>query len=70
MGRVLSAYGKQLTKVPSFEYLGRMLLSTNNDWPEMEQNLRRVQGKWVRLEEILGREVADKRTVRRYTIDV
>ena len=70
MGGVLSAYGIPLTVVSVFRYMGRMLSSTNNDWPDMERNLRRVQGKWVRLEEILGREVADKRTVRRSYVAV
>ena len=60
MGRILSEYRTPLTAVSSFRFLGRTLSSTDDDWPEVEQNFRRAQGKWGRLEKILGREGADK----------
>ena len=56
MGRVLLVYGTQLMAVPSFNDLGQMLSSSNNDWPAVEQNLWRVQEKWALLTKILGRE--------------
>ena len=46
MGRVFLAYVTLLTAVYLFWYMGLMLLSTNNDWPMVEQNLRRVRGNW------------------------
>ena len=32
IGRIFSAYGTPLTAVSSFRYLGRMLLSSNDNW--------------------------------------
>ena len=45
-GRVFSAYGKPLTAVPLFKYLGRTSLSSDNDWQAGEQNLQRARGEW------------------------
>ena len=61
MGRILLAHGTPLMAVSSFCYLRQTLSSTDNYWPEVKRNLRRAQGKWGRLENILGREGADKR---------
>ena len=47
MGRVLSAYGTPLMSVPLFKYLGRMLSSSSDDWPAVEQILRQAQLNWV-----------------------
>ena len=63
MGRVFLEYGTPLTLVSLFQYLGLTLLSSNNNWPVVERNLRRARGKWLRLANILGRERADMRTV-------
>ena len=46
------------------------MLYINNDRVEVEQNLQRAQGKWGRLENILGREGADKITVERFYVAV
>ena len=54
--RVFLAYRTPLTTVSLFRCLGQTLLSSDNDWPVVEQNLRRVQVKWRHLEKILGRE--------------
>ena len=54
-------YGTLLIAVPYFKYLGRILLSSNNNWPALEQNLRRSRRKWGRMVKILGREGADRR---------
>ena len=45
MGRVFSAYVTPLMAVPLFKYLGRTSLSSDNDWPTVEQNLQRAQVK-------------------------
>ena len=68
MERVLSDYGTPLTSVPSFKYSGEILLSSNENWTVVEQNLRRSQGKWGGLANILGREGADRRTVGRFYV--
>ena len=55
MGRVLLAYGTPLTAIYLFWYLGQTLSSTDNNWPEVERNLRGAWGKWGRRVKILGR---------------
>ena len=55
-------YGTPLMAVSLFQYFGITLSSTNDDWPAVEQNLRRERGKWGRLAKILGREGKDRRT--------
>ena len=37
--RAFRAYGHPLEMVTSFKYLGRMILATENDWPEVVRNL-------------------------------
>ena len=63
MGRVFSDYWTPLTLVSLFQYLVLTLSYSNGDWLVVERNLRRAQGKWERLVNILGRERADMRTV-------
>ena len=70
MGRVLLEYGTLLMVVPSFKYLERTLLSSNNNWTAVEQNLKRAQEKWVQLEKILGREGSDRITAGRFYVAV
>ena len=62
MGRVFSEYGTPLKEFNLLKYLVRTLSSSNDYWPEVEQNLRRARVNWVQLVNILGREVADRRT--------
>ena len=50
--------------------LGINFLFSNNDWPEVDQNMRRSQGKWGRLVKVLGREGADRRTAGRFYVAV
>ena len=61
-------YETPLRAVYLFRYLGRPFSSSDTDWPEVEQNLWRAQGKWGHLEKILGREGADKITVGRFYV--
>ena len=70
MGRVLLAYGTLLTEVYLFRYLGRTFLSSENDWPVVEQILWRDQVNWGRLARIWGREGVDRITVGRFYVEV
>ena len=45
MERVLSAYGTLLIAVPSFNYLGKTLSSSDDDWTAVEQNICRERRK-------------------------
>ena len=38
----LTAYGFLLSQVTSFEYLGKILVAEDDDWPEVVRNLRRA----------------------------
>ena len=46
MGRVVLVYWTPLTVVSLLWYLGQTLLSTDNDWLDVERNLLREQRKW------------------------
>ena len=70
MGRVLLAYGTPLTAVTLFKYLGRMLSYSKYNWTAVENNLQQSRGKWGRLVNILGREVADRQTTGRFYVAV
>ena len=70
VGRVFLAYATPITEVPFFNYLGRILLSSNNNWPAVEQNLRIARGKWGRLAKILGREGVDGRMAGKFYVAV
>ena len=63
-------YWAPLEAVPSFKYLGRILSSTDNNWPAVEKNLQQAQGKWGLIVKILGIEGADRRTVGRFYVAV
>ena len=45
--------------VDSFNYLGRVLHQTENDWPEVLRNIRRARQVWGRLGKLLRREGAE-----------
>ena len=70
MGRVFSEYGTPLTTVPFFKYLGRILSSSDNNWPAVEQNLLRARVKWALMVNILGREGADSSTAGIFYVEV
>ena len=67
---VFSEYVTQLIPVTYFNYLVQMLLSFNNNWLEIEYNLQRAWGKWGRLENILVREGAGRRTTGEFYVAV
>ena len=56
--------------VSLFRYLGQFFFPADNDWTEVERNLRRARGKWGRLEKILGREEEDKIMAGRFYVEV
>ena len=56
--REFISYGCPLEMVPSFKYLGRVLLAANYDWPAVIQNLAKVRTVWRRMSRILIREGA------------
>ena len=39
----IAAYGRSLTVVSYFKYLGRFLSESDDDWPEVIWNLQRVR---------------------------
>ena len=70
VGRVFLSYGIILTSLPSFNYLGFMLLSSDNDWSAVDQNILRAQGNWGRMVNLFGREGGGSRTVGRFYVAV
>ena len=53
-----------------FRYLGRILTSTDDDWPAVARNLQKARAIWGRLARILGREGADPKVSRNFYISV
>ena len=70
MGRVFLAYGTPIMAVSLFWYLGKTLLSAENDWLAVERNLQRDLVNWERLTKILVMEGADKRIVGKFCVAV
>ena len=68
--RSFEAYGKPIESVTEFKYLGRILTATDDDWPEVVGNLRKVRRSWGRLPRVLGREGADPKVSRDFCIAV
>ena len=54
MGRKFLTYGTSLMAVLLFKYLGKKLSSSDEDWQEVEYNLRQAGVKWVQLVEFWG----------------
>ena len=54
MGRKFLTYGTSLMAVLLFKYLGKKLSSSDEDWQEVEYNLRHARVKWVQLVEFWG----------------
>ena len=68
--RAFHAYGKRMQSVTEFRYLGRVMTSTDEDWPEVARNLRKARVTWGRLARILGREGADPKVSHHFYIAV
>ena len=63
-------YGTPLTAVSWFWYLGITLSSSEDNWPVVERNLQRAQGKWGGLAKMLVREVEDSITSEKFYVAV
>ena len=48
--------GRPLTMVLTFNYLGRIIMASDNEWKLVVGNLCEAQNKWARISRILGRE--------------
>ena len=59
--RVFSAYGLHLDMVPSFKYMGRVILTVEYEWPAVIQKLAKERMVWRRMSSILSREGARPR---------
>ena len=55
-----------MQSVTEFCYLGRILTSTDDDWPAVARNLQKARVTWGRLARILGREGADPKVSRNF----
>ena len=64
--RAFQAYGKQMKAVTDFCYLGQLLTATDDDWPAVVGNIRKVRVSWGRLARVLGREGADPKVSRSF----
>ena len=53
--RAFSAYRSTLKMVPSFKYLGGVLLAVDDDWLVVMRNLTKAQEVWRRILRILSR---------------
>ena len=52
--------------VTEFRYLGRVLTATDDDWPDVDGNIRKVQVSWGSLVMVLGQEGADPKVSRSF----
>ena len=56
---VLSLQGTPLEGVSTFRYLGRILSSTDDDWPAVHRNISRARQRWARVNRVLARTGGD-----------
>ena len=59
--RYFSAYGIPLEMMTSFRYLGRVILTADEEFPVMTKNLSRERAVWRRMRRILSREGGEPR---------
>ena len=55
----ITAYGILLDPVTYFNYFGRILPESDNDWIAVVHNLWRERQEWARFSRVLRRECAD-----------
>ena len=70
MDRAFRAYGQPMEAVLDFQYLGRLLTATDNDWPALAGNIKKARRIWVRLARVLVREGADPKVSQNFYIAV
>ena len=56
--RYFSAYGHTLEVVPSFKYMGRLLLDADDDWMAVIPNIKKAQSVWRIMRRILSSQEA------------
>ena len=61
--RYFCAYGRPLTSVSSFKYLGRIRMASYDDWYMVVGNLQKVWRNWDPMSRILGMEGANTRVL-------
>ena len=49
--------GRPISDLASFDYLGRIITATDDNWLEVLFNLRKAWNKWEKILRILGWEV-------------
>ena len=59
--RAVSAYGRLLEMVNSFQYLARVILPADNDWLAVVRNLSWARGVWNSITRTLSREGEEPR---------
>lgn len=58
---VFDVRGEEIENVSTFKYLGRLISSTDNDWPARYKNLREAWQCWAKLSRLLVRDGASPR---------
>ena len=53
--------GDELRSVETFKYLGRIVSSTDSDWPALKKNLTKARQRWAMISRVLVRDGADAR---------
>ena len=56
------AYVWTLEAVTSFKYMGRVMNTSDNNWPAVVKNMRDGRRKWSRFSRLWGQEGANART--------
>ena len=64
--RAFHAYGQSMETVSEFRCLGRLLTATDDDWPAVAGNIKKVQSSLGSLARVLGREGADPKVSRNF----
>ena len=64
--KAFHTYGTKMRAMTEFKYLGRVLTNTDDDWPALAGNIRKVRASWGKLAKILGREGADLKVTRSF----
>ena len=59
LDRAFQTYGELLETVSLFKYLGRVMTTGDDDWPEMAGNLSKARKIWMQMTAILSREGVD-----------
>ena len=63
LDRAFWAYVASLENVTVFKYLGRVMMSGDDDWTEVADNLRKARKSWVQMSRILSWEGADQKVL-------